>query len=339
MPGEDRPIQRMGDANNAGGVIDSIPQSTVFADSLLVAVNGSQGTTDSNDHAYHTWSTANGDSVVFANSISVNFTDNVDTCGDIRVGGSTTVFVGTSIDQDTVSNRSINEIDETDAVAPGSADSIIAASVQSGNISASEIAVGNAPVIRAVDTSTATNTATTISTDCSDIASLSPFPTGDAIDAIVLTANYTVGKLTRKPYVVFDHALRSGASGLLLEEIVCNLKMIAVNIITPIIAQYPNMILTNTWRPAGSGSTLSQHPKGQACDMQFVGVGKKDYFIIAQWCRNNLVFDQLLLEYKTTGSGLPWIHLSFDKTGNKKQVLTLLNDKTYATGLVDLSGT
>jgi hypothetical protein len=73
--------------------------------------------------------------------------------------------------------------------------------------------------------------------------------------------------------------------------------------------------------------------------MQFKGVPKKEYFEIAKWCRDNLLFDQLLLEYKTTGSGLPWIHMSFNKNNNRKQVLTLLNDKTHSQGLVDLSQT
>ena len=36
--------QRNGDANTGGGVINSIPQSTVFVNSKLVSVNGSKGT-------------------------------------------------------------------------------------------------------------------------------------------------------------------------------------------------------------------------------------------------------------------------------------------------------
>ena len=76
-----------------------------------------------------------------------------------------------------------------------------------------------------------------------------------------------------------------------------------------------------------------------ACDMQFSRAKKPDYFTIAQWIRDNVSYDQLLLEYKTTGSKLPWIHLSFNKAGNRGQVMTFMNDKKYSNGLVDLSGT
>ena len=39
-----KPAQRNGDANNAGGVINSIPQSNVFCNSELLSVDGSKGT-------------------------------------------------------------------------------------------------------------------------------------------------------------------------------------------------------------------------------------------------------------------------------------------------------
>lgn len=86
-------IHRMGDANNVGGAIDDIPQTTVFADNKLVAINGSQGSGDENGHDYHKWATANGSKDVFVNGIPVNFEGNADTCGDNRVAGSSDVFV------------------------------------------------------------------------------------------------------------------------------------------------------------------------------------------------------------------------------------------------------
>ncbi len=39
-----KPAHRMGDANKGGGVIDSIPQSTVKCNDKVLAVNGSKGT-------------------------------------------------------------------------------------------------------------------------------------------------------------------------------------------------------------------------------------------------------------------------------------------------------
>jgi uncharacterized Zn-binding protein involved in type VI secretion len=91
--------QRMDDANSGGGVINSIPQSTVFVEGKLVAVNGSTGTTHPPAplviaHAAGVWSTANGSSTVFISGIPVNADGDSDTCGDVRVSGSATVFFG-----------------------------------------------------------------------------------------------------------------------------------------------------------------------------------------------------------------------------------------------------
>lgn len=88
--------QRNGDSNDGGGVINSIPQSTVFVNSKLVSVNGSVGTGHPTGptHSAGTWKTANGSSTVFAGGIAVNRTGDADTCTHTRTGGSDNVFVG-----------------------------------------------------------------------------------------------------------------------------------------------------------------------------------------------------------------------------------------------------
>ena len=87
--------QRNGDANTGGGVINSIPQSTVFVNSKLVSVNGSKGTGHGiGIHAANAWDTANGSSTVFAGGIAINRTGDADTCTHARAGGSDDVFVG-----------------------------------------------------------------------------------------------------------------------------------------------------------------------------------------------------------------------------------------------------
>jgi hypothetical protein len=351
MSSGSKPVQRINDNNDyPSPAIDSDGNSTVYANDILILVDGSGVAPHiprRGGFVHDPVFTANGSTKVFAHGVPVNFTDNADTCAHLRIGGSLNVFVGDSVDQDTVSNRTMNEIDEEDAVNPGGGDVLVRSAVSSGSVSASEVSAADKPVAGKKDTSAGTGAGVVLSTDCADIHALFPTtenpgvvaPTGDAIDLIPLTANYTVGKLTRKPHVTFDNALRAGTGGLSLENILCNLKLLAVNVTEPVRAQFPNAFITNTWRPAGIGSATSQHPKGMACDIQFRQAAKKDYFTIAQWFRDNLVYDQLLLEYKTTGSGLPWIHVSFNKDSNRKQVLTLLNNKTYSQGLVDLSDT
>ena len=88
--------QRNGDSNDGGGVINSIPQSTVFVNSKLVSVDGSVGTGHPTGppHSAGTWKTANGSSTVFAGGIAINRTGDADTCTHTRTGGSDDVFVG-----------------------------------------------------------------------------------------------------------------------------------------------------------------------------------------------------------------------------------------------------
>jgi len=88
--------QRNGDSNDGGGVINSIPQSTVFVNSKLVSVDGSVGTGHPTGppHSAGTWKTANGSSTVFAEKIAINRTGDADTCEHTRAGGSDDVFVG-----------------------------------------------------------------------------------------------------------------------------------------------------------------------------------------------------------------------------------------------------
>lgn len=121
--------------------------------------------------------------------------------------------------------------------------------------------------------------------------------------------------------------------GLTVPQIACNLKMVAENCADAIKEKYPNAFITSGFR-AGSGT--SQHELGQALDIQFSGASKSDYFAIAQWIKDNVMFDQLLLEYKTTGSGMPWIHISY-KESPRRQVMTFMNHAKHSMGLSDLS--
>ena len=87
--------QRNGDANSGGGVINSVPQSTVKCNGENLAVDGSKGTGHGiGIHAANAWETANGSSSVNAGGIPVNRTGDADTCLYSRVGGSDDVNVG-----------------------------------------------------------------------------------------------------------------------------------------------------------------------------------------------------------------------------------------------------
>ena len=87
--------QRKTDANTGGGTISSVPQSTVYANSKLLSVNGSSVTTHGTDPVIHAGATtANGSSTVFAGGTGVNRTGDADSCGHARTGGSSNVNIG-----------------------------------------------------------------------------------------------------------------------------------------------------------------------------------------------------------------------------------------------------
>ena len=204
--------------------------------------------------------------------------------------------------------------------------------VAAGYIKQADLDAGNKPVIGTVDASTGTITTASFTATTVDPGQTT-FP-----DSYVLSTNFTLGAMTKAPGVVFTHAVEPSV-GLTTAQIVANLQYLTVNCVEPVKAYRSDMFVTNSFRPAGIGSTTSQHPKGMACDMQFSKAAKADYFTIAQWIRDNVPYDQLLLEYKTTGSKLPWIHISYNNDNNRKQVMTFMNDKKTDVGLVDLSAT
>lgn len=139
-----------------------------------------------------------------------------------------------------------------------------------------------------------------------------------------LSPNYKLGDLTKGREVVDQ-------SGLKDTEIVENLRLVANNILELIKAKYPNIIITSGLRSPGTNLS-SQHPTGQAVDIQFTGVSSSQYLNIVKDLASFLPYDQLLLEYRTdkrNGVGEPttWVHISHRKTGNRKDLFTMNNDK------------
>ena len=74
--------------------------------------------------------------------------------------------------------------------------------------------------------------------------------------------------------------------------------------------------------------TSSAHSLGEAVDIQVADASKGEYFEIAKWIRENLPHDSIILQYRTTGSGMPWIHLGCKESGNRSDMITQYNGKT-----------
>lgn len=128
---------------------------------------------------------------------------------------------------------------------------------------------------------------------------------------------------------VFGHRLRAQA-GLTEGQLAANLQALSVNVIDRLVERYGrgSFIITSAFRPATQsrgGQGLSQHGFGQAVDIQFPSISNSEYANRAQELLSVIPFDQLLLEYQSTGSGRPWIHISFSSQGNRRQYFTMYN--------------
>lgn len=148
--------------------------------------------------------------------------------------------------------------------------------------------------------------ATSVDVLCIDVSD-------DPPDSLQLSPNFTLGELSTEAAI--SHYKVRAQVGLTVQEIVCNLQAWAVNIGEAISSKYGrrNMLITSGFR---LGTGTSQHNKGQAADLQFPGWTHQQYYDAAIWMRDNLQFDQIILEY---GGINPWIHISFNREGNRPE--------------------
>ena len=111
-------------------------------------------------------------------------------------------------------------------------------------------------------------------------------------------------------------------------EQISNLTYLHACIIDKVRERFGILIETSGLRPAKE--SYSQHQDGQAAD---IVPSKANIVEVFEWIRDNLVFDQMILE--TNVNGARWIHVSVTKAGNRKQCLygywnKELNKMTYS---------
>lgn len=81
--------------------------------------------------------------------------------------------------------------------------------------------------------------------------------------------------------------------------------------------------------------SASQHTKGQACDIEVPGVSTVD---LAYWIKDNIEFDQLILEYydPKLGPNSGWVHVSVKPPGvgtNRNAAMYIGENGMYQSGL------
>ena len=121
-----------------------------------------------------------------------------------------------------------------------------------------------------------------------------------------------------------DTANRLGIDNTPTSEAVSNLNDLVTNVLDRLRGEWGRpIIVTSGYRckelnAAVGGTRNSQHLKGQAADIVSDDFDEFRRFV-HRWCRDN-EFDQCIFEH---GGGRQWIHISFDRGRNRRQMLDL----------------
>ena len=142
-----------------------------------------------------------------------------------------------------------------------------------------------------------------------------------------LSGHFSLAELTKS-----QTATRKGIDNKPTLEHIENLTELCVQILEPTRRNFGKpMVISSGYRSeelceAIGSSKNSQHAKGQAADFEMFGIDNKE---LAKYIKNNLVFDQLILEfYNPDDPSSGWVHCSYSKEENRKQSL-LYNGKDY----------
>jgi len=131
-------------------------------------------------------------------------------------------------------------------------------------------------------------------------------------------------EVSLKELLFSETATRLGIDNTPTDQVLINLQTLIYEVITPIINEFGDIKITSGYRSpelckAIGSSTTSQHTFGQAVDCEVLGVPNKE---LADWLVNHLEFDQCILEFwKPEEANSGWVHISYNKAGNRKMYL------------------
>jgi len=143
--------------------------------------------------------------------------------------------------------------------------------------------------------------------------------------------------ISYKEAVGSNYAKQKGIKNKPNEDQVENMKLLAKEVFEPLREWVDAPIKVNSMfrslelNTALKGSKTSSHMKGEAMDITRMACGKencKSNLDMFHWIKDNLEFDQLIWEF---GSIPKWLHVSYNKDKNRKQVLVTKKRGVYYT--------
>ena len=134
-----------------------------------------------------------------------------------------------------------------------------------------------------------------------------------------LSRNFSLQELIKS-----DTAIRKGIDNNPNSDQIEKLKALCENILQPVRDHFGRVKVTSGYRSvelcmAIGSSSNSQHAKAEAADFECLGVDNAE---LSDWIKNNLDYDQLILEYYTPGEpNSGWIHCSYIPEGRRASFL------------------
>ena len=136
--------------------------------------------------------------------------------------------------------------------------------------------------------------------------------------------------ISYKEAVGSNYAKQKGIKNKPNEDQVENMKLLAEEVFEPLREWVDAPIKVNSMfrslelNTALKGSKTSSHMKGEAMDI--TSMGGKSNLEMFHYIKDNLCFDQLIWEF---GNEPKWLHVSFNKDNNRKQVLVTKKRGVY----------
>jgi len=156
-----------------------------------------------------------------------------------------------------------------------------------------------------------------------------------------LSKNFSLSEMTKS-----QTAIRMGLANNPSEAQVENLRILCERVLQPVRDHFGKVVTVSSGyrdivlsRKLGS-SDKSQHCKGQAADVEIFSIPNNE---LSDWIKENLMFDQLILEYFNINEGVNsgWVHVSYNPTIslNRKEYLmaTKKNGRTEYKQILGLS--
>jgi len=149
-----------------------------------------------------------------------------------------------------------------------------------------------------------------------------------------LSENFTLGELIKS-----ETAERKGINNTPPDNLIPKLRRLCTEILEPVRNNYGQPFRPNSGyrsielNEAIGGSSVSQHCKAEAVDIEIPGVSNYD---LALWVTNNLDFDQVILEcYRQGEPSSGWVHVSLREEGEANRSIALTySNRTYTEGLI-----